>query len=115
LINHRATIIKIMVARRIELAAATTTLIMTVKRHDVDPLAWLTSVLACIADVQLCRLPELLPWRWKALGQKPPPDHHRAGRSMASAPAALAHLALTHHVTEKGYRFLKSGTAGIGS
>ncbi len=51
-------------------AAAVTTLIMTAKLNDVDPLAWLADVLARIADLPQNRLPELLPWEWKALSQQ---------------------------------------------
>jgi transposase len=46
-------------------AAAITTLIMTAKLNDVDPLAWLADVLARIAEIPQVRLPELLPWNWK--------------------------------------------------
>jgi transposase IS66-like protein len=46
-------------------AAAVTTLITTAKLNDVDPLAWLADVLACIADTPQNRLPDLLPWEWK--------------------------------------------------
>jgi transposase len=46
-------------------AAAMTTLIMTAKLNDIDPLAWLADVLARIADIPQGRLPELLPWNWK--------------------------------------------------
>jgi transposase len=46
-------------------AAAMTTLIMTAKLNDVDPLAWLADALARIADIPQNRLPELLPWNWK--------------------------------------------------
>ena len=46
-------------------AAAVTTLIMTAKLNDVDPLAWLADVLARIADTPQNRLPDLLPWEWK--------------------------------------------------
>ncbi|HEX2137133.1 MAG TPA: IS66 family transposase [Microvirga sp.] len=48
-------------------AAAITTLIATAKLNDVDPLAWLADVLARIAGTPQSRLPELLPWTWKAL------------------------------------------------
>jgi hypothetical protein len=48
-------------------AAAVTTLIMTAKLNDIDPLAWLADVLARIAEIPQSRLPELLPWEWKAL------------------------------------------------
>jgi hypothetical protein len=46
-------------------AAAVTTLIMTAKLNDIDPLAWLADVLAHIAEMPQSRLPELLPWKWK--------------------------------------------------
>ncbi|NDV89540.1 IS66 family transposase [Aurantimonas aggregata] len=46
-------------------AAAMTTLIMTAKLNDIDPLAWLADVLTRIADTRQNRLPELLPWEWK--------------------------------------------------
>jgi transposase len=51
-------------------AAAMTTLIMTAKLNNVDPLAWLADVLARIAAIPQNRLPELLPWEWKALSQQ---------------------------------------------
>lgn len=47
-------------------AAAVTTLIMTAKLNDIDPLAWLANVLARIAEIPQSRLPELLPWNWRA-------------------------------------------------
>jgi hypothetical protein len=47
-------------------AAAITTLIMTAKLNDIDPLAWLSDVLARIADTPQSRVHELLPWDWKA-------------------------------------------------
>jgi transposase len=46
-------------------AAAMTTLIMTAKLNDIDPLAWLADALTRIADIPQARLPELLPWHWK--------------------------------------------------
>ena len=46
-------------------AAAMTTLIMTAKLNDIDPLAWLADVLARIAEMPQTRLAELLPWNWK--------------------------------------------------
>src|SRR5215467_1371785 len=46
-------------------AAARSPLIMTAKRNDIDPLAWLADVLGRIADIPQSRLPELLPWNWK--------------------------------------------------
>jgi hypothetical protein len=47
-----------------------TTLIMTAKLSDVDPLAWLADVLARIAHLPQSRLAELLPWRWKSPSQR---------------------------------------------
>ena len=46
-------------------AAAITTLIMTAKLNDIDPQAWLTHVLGCIADHPARHIAELLPWNWK--------------------------------------------------
>lgn len=45
-------------------AAMIYTLIATAKLNDVDPRAWLASVLARIADHPASRLDELLPWNW---------------------------------------------------
>jgi len=42
-----------------------TTLIMTAKLNDIDPLAWLADVLARIADTPQRQLHGLLPWEWK--------------------------------------------------
>ena len=42
------------------------TLIETTKLNDVDPQAWLTWVLARIADKKINRLDELLPWHYAA-------------------------------------------------
>lgn len=39
-------------------------LIVTAKMNGVDPQAWLTDVLARIADTPVSRLPDLLPWAW---------------------------------------------------
>ncbi len=41
------------------------TLINTARLNAVDPLAWLTDLLARIADLPQGRLHELLPWEWK--------------------------------------------------
>jgi len=45
-------------------AAIAYTLIETAKLNGVDPQAWLTDVLARIADHKITRLDELLPWRY---------------------------------------------------
>ena len=42
------------------------TLIGTAKLNDIDPQAWLADVLGRIAELPQSRLPELLPWNWKA-------------------------------------------------
>lgn len=47
-------------------AAITYTLIETAKMNGVDPQAWLTWVLAKIADHKITRLNELMPWRYAA-------------------------------------------------
>jgi transposase len=41
-------------------------LIVTAKMNDVDPQAWLTDVLARIAEHPAHRIDELLPWRRSA-------------------------------------------------
>ena len=45
-------------------AAIAYTLIETAKLNGVDPQAWLTDVLSCIADHKINRIDELLPWRY---------------------------------------------------
>ncbi len=45
-------------------AAIAYTLIETAKLNGVDPQAWLTDVLKCIADHKITRLDELFPWRY---------------------------------------------------
>ena len=50
-----------------EAAAIAYTLIETAKLNNVDPQAWLTWVLAQIADHKITRLNELLPWRYAAI------------------------------------------------
>ena len=47
-------------------AIDTYTLIETAKLNKVDPQAWLTWVLAQIADHKINRIDELLPWRYAA-------------------------------------------------
>ncbi len=48
-------------------AAAMYSLIVTAKMNDVDPQAWLTDVLARIAEHPAHRIDELLPWNWQPL------------------------------------------------
>jgi transposase len=50
-----------------ERAAAMYTLIATAKLNNINPQAWLSDVLARIADHPASRLQELLPWNWNAL------------------------------------------------
>jgi transposase len=40
-------------------------LIVTAKMNDIDPQAWLTDVLARIAEHPVHRLDDLLPWNWR--------------------------------------------------
>jgi len=47
-------------------AAIAYSLIETAKLNGVDPQAWLTNVLARIADHPINRVDELLPWTWRA-------------------------------------------------
>jgi transposase len=49
-----------------ERAAIMFTLIQTAKLNDVDPQAWLSDVLARIADHKITDLAALLPWSWRA-------------------------------------------------
>ena len=46
-------------------AAAMYSLIVTAKMNDIDPQAWLTDILARIAEHPAHRLDELLPWNWR--------------------------------------------------
>jgi transposase len=48
-----------------ERAALMYSLIVTAKLNDVDPQAWLSDVLARIADHPAQKLDELLPWNWR--------------------------------------------------
>ena len=54
-----------------ERAAMMYSLIGTARLNGVDPLAWLTDVLARIADLPQSRLHELLPWEWTHLRKAP--------------------------------------------
>ena len=47
-------------------AAIAYTLIETAKLNGVDPQAWLTDVLARIADHKITRIDELMPWSYAA-------------------------------------------------
>jgi transposase len=47
-------------------AAFMYSLIVTAKMNDVDPQAWLAELLARMPGFVVSRLPELLPWNWKA-------------------------------------------------
>ena len=47
-------------------AAIAYTLIETAKLNGIDPLAWLSDVLARIADHKINRIDELLPWNYQA-------------------------------------------------
>ena len=49
-----------------ERAAFMYSLIVTAKMNDIDPQAWLADVLARLPDIPVSRLPDLLPWNWKA-------------------------------------------------
>jgi transposase len=49
-----------------ERAAFMYTLIVSCKTNDIDPQAWMADVLARLPDITVSRLPELLPWNWKA-------------------------------------------------
>ena len=45
-------------------AAIAYTLIETAKLNGVDPQAWFTDTLGCIADHKITKLDELMPWRY---------------------------------------------------
>lgn len=47
-------------------AAFMYSLIGTAKLNGIDPQAWLADVIARISDIPVSRLPELLPWAWRA-------------------------------------------------
>ena len=51
--------------RRVDIAH---TLIEAAKLNGVDPQAWLTGVLGCIAGHKINRIDELLPWRYAQRG-----------------------------------------------
>ena len=49
-----------------ERAAFMYTLIISCKMNNIDPQAWMADVLARMPNITVSRLPELLPWNWKA-------------------------------------------------
>jgi len=51
------------------IAAAAYTLIETAKLNEIDPQAWLTDVLGCIAEHKINRIDELLPWHYDQQAQ----------------------------------------------
>jgi hypothetical protein len=51
--------------RGAERAAIVITLIMTARLNDIDPLAWLSDLIARIAEHPASELDELLPWNWR--------------------------------------------------
>jgi transposase len=54
-----------------EHAAAIYSLIETAKLNDIDPEAYLSDVLARIADHPIKRIDDLLPWNWAAAKHAP--------------------------------------------
>src|SRR6516164_1057369 len=48
-----------------ERAAVIYTLIQTARLNDIDPQAWLADVLSRIAEHNIQKLDQLLPWNWK--------------------------------------------------
>jgi hypothetical protein len=52
--------------RGCERAAFMYSRIVTGKMNDVDPQTWLADVRGRLPGMQLSRLPDLLPWNWKA-------------------------------------------------
>ena len=54
-------------------AAAIYSIVVTAKMNDVDPQAWLTDVLARIAEHPAHRIDELLPWHWARARQAASP------------------------------------------
>jgi transposase len=49
-----------------ERAAVMYSLIVSAKMNDIDPQAWLTDVLARIAEHPAQQIDELLPWNWRS-------------------------------------------------
>ena len=49
-----------------ERAAFMFTLTTSCKMNDIDPQAWMADILTRLPDIIVSRLPELLPWNWKA-------------------------------------------------
>ncbi len=72
-------------------AAIAYTLIETAKLNGVDPQAWLTDVLSCIADHKITRLDELMPWRYA----RPERNWHRRPTVSASLSSRIAQTKTT--------------------
>jgi hypothetical protein len=92
------------------------TLIMTARLNDIDPLAWLADVLARIADIPQSRLFDCCPGSGSRRAGRRPPDQHRARRSMTPAPAALtqAYSLCTDVATGTECSRFKLGRAELG-
>lgn len=60
-------------------AAIAYTLIETAKMNGVDPKAWLTWVLAQIADNKINRIHELMPWHYATFQSRQPISNARSG------------------------------------
>ena len=56
-------------------AAAMYSLVVTAKLNNIDPQAWLSDILARIAEHPAQRIDELLPWNWRP---RPAPQRHAA-------------------------------------
>ena len=52
-----------------EAAALFYSLVETCRLNSVEPEAWLTDIIARIADHPINRIDELLPWQWQAARQ----------------------------------------------
>jgi transposase len=70
-------------------AAFLYSLIVTAKLNDIDPQAWLTDVLARIADHPANRIDELLPWNWRLNNLRPKQPETRQPTSASNFAAVL--------------------------
>jgi hypothetical protein len=59
-------------------AAVLYSFVATCKRHDVDPEAWFTDVLARVPTTPISQLTQFLPHHWKAAADAGPPKHPQA-------------------------------------